>query len=230
MPKALVWDEIGNRTYETGVDHGAIYFLNDEKKYDNGVAWSGLSSVAEKPSGAEATAIYADNIKYLNMYSNEDFAATIEAYTYPDEFAVCDGSVSLTAGVIAGQQARKAFGLSYRTRIGNDVDGDAYGYKLHLVYGCRVSPSEKNYSTVNDSPEAITFSWELSTTPVNVKIGDTEYRPTSLITIDSTKFTTEQAKAKLAAFEKILWGSTEADARMPLPDEVVTLLGAESLG
>lgn len=230
MPKALVWDEIGNRTYETGVDHGAIYFLNDEKKYTNGVAWSGLSSVSEKPSGAEATAIYADNIKYLNMYSNEDFAATIEAYTYPDEFAECDGSVAITAGVIAGQQARKAFGLSYRTRIGNDVDGDAYGYKLHLVYGCRVSPSEKGYSTVNDSPEAITFSWELSTTPVNVKIGDVEYRPTSLITIDSTKFTTEQAKTKLKAFEAILWGSDSADARMPLPDEVVTLLGAESLG
>lgn len=222
MPKELVWDEIGDRLYETGVDHGVLYFIDDEtKKYVNGVAWSGLSQVTEKPSGAEASPIYADNIKYLNLYSAEDFGASVEAYTYPPEFEECDGTAEIAKGVRIGQQDRKTFGFSYRTKIGNDTQGDAHGYKIHLIYGCKAAPTEKSYSTVNDSPEAISFSWEFSTTPVNVKIGDTELKPTAIVTIDSTK----ADPTKLAAFLKILYGSDSADARMPLPDEVAELLG-----
>lgn len=216
----LVWDATGDRQYETGISQGVLYPISSEGVYDHGVAWNGLTNVAEKPSGAEATALYADDIKYLNLYSAEEFGATVEAYTYPDEFAECDGSATLVPGVVVGQQARKVFGLSYKTIVGNDVDAASYGYKLHLIYGAMASPSEKNYKTVNDSPEAITFSWEMKTTPVNV----TGFKPTASIVIDSTKFKTEDAKKALADFEAVLYGSDETDARLPLPDEVKSLL------
>ena len=215
---ALIWDQDGQRTYETGVDHGVFYPVNEQGVYTGGVAWNGLSAVNEKPSGAEASAVYADNIKYLNLMSAEEFGAGIEAYTYPDEFAECDGSAEIATGVYIGQQPRKKFGLSYRTVLGNDIKNNEYGYKLHLVYGCMAQPSEKGYSTINDSPEAITFSWELTTTPVSV----TGFKPTAIITIDSTKTT----KAKLEALEAILYGGENADARLPLPDEVMTLMKA----
>ena len=212
------WDQDGQRLYETGVDRGVCYPMNDQGVYTPGVAWNGLSAVNEKPSGAEASAVYADNIKYLNLMSAEEFGAGIEAYTYPDEFAECDGSAEIATGVYIGQQPRKKFGLSYRTVLGNDVKSNEYGYKLHLVYGCMAQPSEKGYSTINDSPEAITFSWELTTTPVSV----TGFKPTAIITIDSTKTT----KAKLEALEAILYGGENTDARLPLPDEVMTLMAA----
>ena len=215
---ALIWDQDGQRLYETGVDRGVCYPMNDQGVYTPGVAWNGLSAVNEKPSGAEASAVYADNIKYLNLMSAEEFGAGIEAYTYPDEFAECDGSAEIATGVYIGQQPRKKFGLSYRTVLGNDVKSNEYGYKLHLVYGCMAQPSEKGYSTINDSPEAITFSWELTTTPVSV----TGFKPTAIITIDSTKTT----KAKLEALEAILYGGETANARLPLPDEVMTLMAA----
>lgn len=215
---ALVWDETGKRTFETGVDHGVLYLIDSDNKYSNGVAWNGLTGVTESPSGAEDTALYADNIKYLNMKSAEEFGATVTAYTYPDEFTECDGSAELATGVMIGQQARKTFGLAYRTRVGNDTTGDSYGYKLHLIYGCSASPSEKNYQTVNDSPEAIEFSWEVTTTPINV----TGFRPVSSITIDSTK----ADKDKLAALEEVLYGKTDVDPRLPMPDEVKTLMTA----
>lgn len=215
---ALTWDQDGQRFYETGVDKGVFYPVNEQGVYTGGVAWNGLSSVTEKPSGGEPSAVWADNIKYLNMMSAEEFGATIEAYTYPDEFAECDGSAEITTGVYIGQQPRKKFGLSYRTVIGNDVKSNDYGYKLHLIYGCMAQPSEKGYSTINDSPEAITFSWELTTTPVSV----TGFKPTAIITIDSTKTT----KAKLDALEAILYGGANTDARLPLPDEVKTLMAA----
>lgn len=213
---ALIWDESGKKFYETGVDHGVLYDIDSEGKYVDGVAWNGLSAVNETPSGAEANDIYADNAKYLSLMSAEKLDLTIEAYTYPAEFEKCDGSDTLVGGVTVGQQARKPFGFCYRTRVGNDTDGDAHGYKLHLVYGCKASPSERSYSTVNDSPEAINFSWEVNTTPVNV----TGKQPTSIVTIDSTKI---ENKEKLVAFEKILYGDTEKP-RMPLPDEVASLL------
>lgn len=217
----LTWDNNGERLYETGVKQGVLYPIQTNGSYSNGVAWNGLTAVTESPSGAEATALYADDIKYLNLISNEEFSATIEAYTYPDEFAECDGSASLVDGVTIGQQKRKTFGLCYRTSLGNDVDGNDYGYKLHLVYGCLAAPSEKAYATINDSPEAITFSWEVSTTPVSVA----GFKPTSQITIDSTK----ADKAKLAALEDILYGKDGAEAegagpRLPLPDEIKTLM------
>lgn len=215
---ALIWDQDGQRLYETGVDRGVCYPMNDQGVYTPGVAWNGLSAVNEKPSGAEASAVYADNIKYLNLMSAEEFGAGIEAYTYPDEFAECDGSAEIATGVYIGQQPRKKFGLSYRTVLGNDVKSNEYGYKLHLVYGCMAQPSEKGYSTINDSPEAITFSWELTTTPVSV----TGFKPTAIITIDSTKIT----KAKLEALEAILYGGENTDARLPLPYEVMTLMAA----
>ena len=215
---ALIWDQDGQRLYETGVDRGVCYPMNDQGVYTPGVAWNGLSAVNEKPSGAEASAVYADNIKYLNLMSAEEFGAGIEAYTYPDEFAECDGSAEIATGVYIGQQPRKKFGLSYRTVLGNDVKSNEYGYKLHLVYGCMAQPSEKGYSTINDSPEAITFSWELTTTPVSV----TGFKPTAIITIDSTKTT----KAKMEALEAILYGGENTDARLPLPDEVKTLMAA----
>lgn len=212
----ITWDETGSRLYETGVDRGVLYPINSQGKYTPGVAWNGLTGITESPSGAEATALYADNIKYLSLYSAEEFGATVEAYTYPEEFEACDGSANLVsavgAGLTIGQQSRKVFGLSYRTEIGNDVDGEAHGYKLHLIYGCMASPSEKSYSTVNDSPEAITFSWEVTTTPVNV----TGFKPTSTVIIDSTKVD----PAELATFEDVLYGDSSNAATLPLPDEV----------
>lgn len=215
MPK-LVWDKTGERYYETGVKQGVLYLIDNKGTYPKGVVWNGLTNVTESPSGAEATALYADDIKYLNLISTEEFGGTIEAYTYPDEFAECDGSASLATGVYIGQQPRKTFGFSYRTTLGNDVDNNNYGYKLHLVYGALASPSEKPYATINDSPEAITFSWEFSTTPVNV----TGFKPTACITIDSTKVDAE----KLTALEKILYGDDETEARLPLPDEVAQVM------
>lgn len=197
MPK-VVWDELGEHFYETGVKNCVLYLLDSSNEYSMGYAWNGITAVTESPSGAEATALYADDIKYLNLYSAEEFGATIEAYTYPDEFAQCDGSAAIATGVNIGQQQRKAFGLCYRTALGNDVLGSDYGYKLHLIYGAQASPSEKAYSTINDSPEAITFSWELNTTPVAVN----DYKPTSCLTIDSKKVD-EDALAKL---ELILYG------------------------
>lgn len=217
---AIVWDKSGERTYETGIDHGVLYPYNKETHaYDKGVAWNGLTAVTESPSGAEASAQYADNIKYLNMVSAEEFSATIEAFIYPDEFGECDGTVEVATGVKIGQQNRKTFGLTYRTVFGNDTDANDYGYKLHLIYGALAAPSEKAYTTINDSPEAISFSWDVSTTPVNV----TGFKPTSLIVIDSTKVN----KAKLQALEKVLYGSGEGagtNPRLPMPNEVVNML------
>lgn len=214
--QALTWDDTGKRFYETGVKKGVLYVQDDSGQYPTGVAWNGLTAVTESPSGAEATPLYADDIKYLNLYSVEEFGATIEAYTYPDEFAQCDGSAELVKGVKIGQQKRKSFGLSYVTTKGNDIDGNAHGYLIHLVYGCMASPSEKSYATINDSPEAITFSWELTTTPVAVS----GFEPTATIVIDSKT----ADPTKLAAFEKILYGSESAAAKLPLPNEVKTAL------
>lgn len=223
----LVWDKTGEHFYETGVDHGVLYPQATGGTYPKGVAWNGLMTVTESPSGAEPTPLYADNIKYLNLLSVEEFAATIEAYTYPDEFAECDGSKALVDGVTIGQQKRKAFGMCYRTALGNDVDGNSHGYKLHIIYGAMAAPSEKAYATINDSPEAITFSWELSTTPVSV----TGAQPTASLTIDSTKVD----PTKLAALELILYGKDPTtkegtdgvDPRLPLPDEIKTLMTTE---
>ena len=214
----IIWDNTGERTYETGVDHGVLYPIQEGGLYTKGVAWNGLTAVTESPSGAEATPLYADNIKYLNLLSAEDFGCTIEAYTYPDEFAECDGSAEIATGVYAGQQARKVFGLCYRTILGNDTNSNAHGYKLHLIYGCLASPSEKSYSTVNDSPEAITFSWEVKSTPVNVS----GFKPTAVLTIDSTKV----EPSKLAKLEEALYGSESTEAKLPTPDEVVAIVGA----
>ncbi len=211
----LVWDEVGARRYETGVDHGVLYIPNEAGVYDDGVAWNGLTSISEAPSGAESNYQYADNIVYLNLIAVELFGATIEAFTYPDEFAQFDGLSSPSPGVMIGQQARKSFGLCYRTRIGNDLEGDALGYKLHLVYGCFAAPSEKAYATVNDSPEAITFSWSVTTVPVAVP----NLRPTSAITIDSTQVDSDA----LAALEQILYGDTGVDPALPLPAAVIAL-------
>lgn len=217
----LEWDKTGEHLYETGVDHGVLYFPDQTGAYKNGVAWNGLISVSESPSGAEATGQYADNIKYLNLISAEEFGATVEAYTYPEEFEACNGNKELVdnTGVYVGQQSRSVFGFCYRTMIGNDTDGQDHGYKLHLVYGCQVSPSEKAYQTINDSPEALTFSWELSTTPVNV-IGK---KPTALLVIDSTKIDS----TKLAKIEAKLYGDeTSTGAVLPTPDEIAEILNA----
>ena len=214
----IVWDQTGERLYETGVKRGVLYVQDSGGTYPKGVAWNGLTAVTESPSGAEATPLYADDIKYLNLISTEELGGTIEAYTYPDEFAECDGSASIATGVYIGQQPRKTFGMCYTTTVGNDVDSNAHGYKLHLIYGALASPSEKAYSTINDSPEAITFSWEFSTTPVNV----TGFKPTANIVIDSTKATPE----KLAALEKILYGDTDVEPRLPLPNEVAQVMTA----
>lgn len=211
----LTWDNIGERYYETGVDHGVLYILSGGGAYDTGFAWNGLVSVTESPTGADASPQYADNIKYLNLIAAEEFSCTIEAFTYPPEFGQCDGTAVPETGMQIGQQSRAVFGLSYRTIIGNDVASNEYGYKLHLVYGCQAAPSEKAYSTVNDSPEAITFSWEVATTPVPV----TGFKPTALITVDSTAVT----PTGLAALEDALYGGT-GDPALPLPDAVVTLL------
>lgn len=218
----IVWDKTGERYYETGVKQGVLY-IPTAGVYSKGVPWNGLTAVTESPSGAEATPLYADDIKYLNLLSAEEFGCTIEAYTYPDEFAACDGSAELATGVSIGQQARTTFGLSYKTTVGNDTDGNDYGYKLHLIYGCLAAPSEKAYATINDSPEAITFSWEVTTTPVSVS----GFKPTACITIDSNK----ADAAKLTALEEILYGKDgEADQgvdpRLPLPDEIAELMKA----
>lgn len=218
----LVWDQIGQRKYETGVDRGVLYIPNNLGVYTNGVAWNGLTNVNETPSGAEANAQYADNIKYLNLFSAEEFGATLEAYTYPDEFAQYDGLGTPAVGVVIGQQARKSFGLSYRTKIGNDVDGDAHGYKLHLVYGCSASPSEKSYSTINDSPEAITFSWDITTVPVPV----TGFRPTSILVVDSTKV----SSGDLTDLENLLYGTSGTSPSLPTPDAVISIFsGSQTL-
>lgn len=215
----IEWDKAGEHTYETGVDHVVLYPYNKStSKYDNGVAWNGITGVTESPSGAEATSLYADNIKYLNLISAEDFGATIEGYTYPDEFAECDGSAEVIPGVMIAQQDRKTFGLSYRTQIGNDTDGQNHGYLLHLVYGCLAQPSQRTYNTINESPEANTFSWEVKTTPVNVTGG----KPTAVVRIDSTKVDS----TKLKALEDKLYGSASAEAELPTPDEVIALLKA----
>lgn len=262
MAKKLVWDQIGEKTYETGVNQGVLYPVNDNGTYPKGVAWNGLSNVTDSPSGAEETKIFADNQKYLSLFSAEELGLTIEAYTYPDEFAVCDGSAEIAPGVFAGQQNRKGFGFSYRTELGNDVKGDDYGYKLHLIYGCKASPSEQSHATINDSPEAVSFSWTVSTTPVNVP----GLKAASSIVLDSTKVDAQ----KLADLEKILYGFDVAEfdatktydvgdfvveggktykcitqisvpaafnpteweedetvgvARLPLPEEVITIMG-----
>lgn len=213
----IVWDQTGERLYETGVNKCVLYTQDAQGAYSKGVAWNGITAVTESPSGAEATPLYADDIKYLNLMSAEEFGATVEAYTYPDEFAECDGSAALATGVYIGQQVRKTFGLCYRTTLGNDVAANDFGYKLHIIYNAKAAPSEKGYATINDSPEAITFSWELTTTPVNV----TGFKPTATVTIDSTKVDAD----KLAALEAILYGSESEEARLPLPDEIVELMG-----
>jgi hypothetical protein len=216
----LLWDQVGERLYETGVDQGVLY-IPTNGVYSIGHAWNGLSNVTETPSGAESTPVYADNTKYLNLQSVEEFGGTIEAYTYPVQFAECDGTSIQNSGVAVGQQSRKVFGLSYRTKLGNDVDGNDFGYKLHLVYGCLAAPSEKAYSTINDSPEALAFSWEFTTTPVPV----TGLKPTSLLTIDSTKVDS----TNLAALEDALYGTGGSDPRLPLPDEVIAMFdGAQT--
>ena len=217
----LVWDKTGDRLYETGVKNAVLYVRDSGGAYSKGVAWNGITAITESPSGAESNPLYADDIKYLNLISNEDFGATIEAYTYPDEFAECDGSAEIVAGVKIGQQKRKTFGLCYRTTLGNDVDGNDHGYKLHIIYGATAAPSERAYATINDSPEAITMSWELSTTPVTV----TGFKPTAHLEIDSTKVKAEE----LTKFEEILYGKDgeeQTGPRLPLPDEIATLFTA----
>ncbi len=213
----LTWDDIGERFYETGVNHGTLFVVNPQTgAYGAGVAWNGLISVAEKPSGAEPTALYADNIKYLTLVSAEEFGATIEAYTYPDEFAECDGSYESSDGLFIGQQTRKKFGLVYKTLIGNDVAGNTLGYKLHIIYGALAAPSEKSYSTINDSPEAITFSWEITTSPVEIS----GFLPAAMLIIDSTK----ADATKLAALEDTLFGTYLLDPELPSPDEIIAAL------
>lgn len=215
----LVWDEVGKRIYETGVDKGVLYVQNEEGAYGKGVAWNGLTAVNEAPSGAEPTPLYADNIKYLELTSKEEYGATIEAYTYPDEFEACDGSAEVGTGVVIGQQSRKVFGLCYRTVKGNDVKNNDYGYKIHLVYGCKAKPAQKNYQTINDSPEAITFSWEVSTTPVEVE----GFKPTATVTIDSTKVTAE----KLKSIEEALYGTESVEPKLLLPNEIIAIVKAK---
>lgn len=212
----LAWDETGKKTVETGLNQGVLYLFDDNGNYGNGVAWSGLTSINENPSGAEPTDLYADNIKFMSLYSAEDFGGTIEAYMYPDEFAACNGEESIAEGVTISQQARAGFGLSYKTLISNDVKGNAYGYKLHMVYGCKCSPSEMSRQTVNDSPEASTMSWEFTTTPVNV----TGKNPTAHLVIDSTKI----GPKALKAIEDILYGTDSTEAKLPTPDEVLAII------
>lgn len=214
----LVWDAAGQRTYETGVSKGVLFVMDNDGEYGNGVAWNGLVNVTESPTGAEASAIYADNIKYLNLISVEELEASIEAYTYPDEFAECDGSATIAKGITIGQQPRKSFAFAYQTKIGNDLNPEA-GYKIHIIYGCQAGPSERAYDTVNDSPEAITFSWDITTTPVEVP----GFKPTALITIDSTKVEEDD----LAALEALLYGSASEEATLPTPQQIIALVGAQ---
>lgn len=215
----LVWNEAGKRLYETGVDRGVLYVSDGSGGYQKGVVWNGLVSVNESPSGAEATPLYAGNIKYVELMSNEEFGASIEAYTYPEEFEQCDGSAELAEGVTIGQQPRKSFGLCYRTKIGNDTAGDDHGYKIHLIYGAKAAPTEKSYTTINDSPEAITFSWEVTTTPIEVA----GHKPTATLTIDSTKVT----PTALTAIETKLYGDTTGEATLPTPAEILALIAEE---
>ena len=218
----LVWDKVGEHVYETGTEKGVLYPVNASGSYPSGVAWNGLTGFQVSPDGGDATDIWADDIKYLSIRATENFKATITAYTYPDEWAECDGSAKPDdlPGVTIGQQPRKGFGFSCQTKVGNDTQFEAYGYKIHLVYGATASPSSKDYKTINDSPEAIEFSWEITSTPVNV----TSHKATSHLVIDSTKFTSSSAAANLAALENILYGTSEASARLPLPDEVISIL------
>lgn len=220
----LTWDASGARIYETGTDRGVLYPKTATGEYGVGVAWNGLTGVTESPSGAEETALYADNIKYLSLYSAEDFGCTIECYTYPEEWALCDGSAEIAAGVMAAQQTRRSFGFSYRTILGNDEQLNDYGYKIHIVYGATASPSDKSYETVNDSPSAITFSYEVKTIPI--RFANDAYKPTSVLTIDSTKADPDALKD----LEDILYGTTLADPRLPLPDEVIQIMSGGSTG
>ena len=215
----LVWNEAGKRLYETGVDRGVLYVSNGSGGYKKGVVWNGLVSVNESPSGAEATPLYAGNVKYVELMSNEEFGASIEAYTYPEEFEQCDGSAELADGITIGQQPRKSFGLCYRTKIGNDTAGDEHGYKIHLIYGAKAAPTEKSYTTINDSPEAITFSWEITTTPIEVA----GHKPTATLTIDSTKVT----PTTLTAIETKLYGDTSGEPTLPTPAEILALIAEE---
>ena len=221
MP-AIVWDKAGEHFYETGVDHGVLYVADDSGKYGKGVAWNGLSSVTESPSGAEESPIYADNIKYLSLRSVEQFEGTIEAYTYPDEFGVCDGSADLSTGIKIGQQKRKKFAFCYRTKKGNDANDEA-GYIIHIIYGATAAPSERQYQTVNDSPEAMTFSWSITTTPVEVA----GYKPTAHVEIDTSKFTEDGGAAKLKKITDALYGTESGEAKVLLPDEIKTLVEAQ---
>ena len=215
--KKIQWDKVGEHFYETGVDHGILYPMNvNGQTYDKGVAWNGLTAVTESPEGAEVSAIYADNIKYLNLMSAEDFKATIEAYTYPEEFEQCDGSAALVKGLNVGQQTRKTFAFCYTTSLGNDTQGQDYGYKIHIIYGCKAKPSEKSYSTINDSPEAVTFSWDVSTVPVPVE----GKNPTATVVIDSTRL----EKGKLKLIEDKLYGTESAEPTLPLPNEIKALM------
>ena len=212
----LIWDEVGQRFFETGVKNGVLYVQDNDGSYKNGVVWNGLTAVTESPSGAEETPLYADDVKYLTLRSAEEFGATVEAYTYPEEFEQCDGSAAIAAGVTIGQQARRAFGLCYRTSVGNDIQGQNYSYKLHLIYGCTVAPSEKSYSTINDNPEAITFSWELSTVPVPVD----GFSPTASLVIDASKVD----EGKMQLLEDALFGDETNEAKLLLPNEMMEML------
>ena len=215
----LIWDEVGQRFFETGVKNGVLYVQNNDGSYANGVVWNGLTAITESPSGAEETPLYADDVKYLTLRSAEEFGATIEAFTYPEEFEQCDGSAQIAAGITVGQQARRAFGLCYRTAVGNDIQGQEFSYKLHIIYGCTVAPSEKSYSTINDNPEAITFSWELSTVPVPVD----GFKPTASLIIDASKVDA----GKLQLLENALFGDAENEATLLLPNQIMELMKAE---
>lgn len=212
----LVFNNVGERLFETGVKNGVLYVMGEDGAYENGVVWNGLTAVTESPSGAETTPLYADDVKYVVIYAAEEFGATVEAYTYPEEFEQCDGSASIFDGITIGQQTRKSFGMCYKTSVGNDVQGQDFGYKIHIIYGAKAAPSEKSYSTINDSPEAVTFSWELSTVPVPVE----GFNPTATMVIDSTRVPTE----KMKLIEDKLYGTESEEATLPLPNELLNLL------
>ena len=212
----LVFNNVGERLFETGVKNGVLYVMGDDGAYENGVVWNGLTAVTESPSGAETTPLYADDVKYVVIYAAEEFGATVEAYTYPEEFEQCDGSAAISEGITIGQQTRKSFGMCYKTSVGNDVQGQDYGYKIHIIYGAKAAPSEKSYSTINDSPEAVTFSWELSTVPVPVE----GHNPTATMVIDSTRVPAE----KMTLIEAKLYGSEDSEATLPLPNEILELI------